>query len=87
MKIYNDWYCDLEYGLKINYNASGVWEKEFNEDYLTATPINLNTTYYGSIQTDRSDADWYNIYSPGCWQLSVFIYARIYRAELQILEC
>ena len=33
LKIYNDWYCDLEYGLKINYNASGVWEKEFNEDY------------------------------------------------------
>lgn len=72
LKIYNDWYCDLEYGLKINYNASGVWEKEFNEDYLTATPINLNTTYYGSIQTDRSDADWYKFTAPvaGSYQFS-----------------
>ena len=73
LKIYNDWYCDLEYGLKINYNASGVWEKEFNEDYLTATPINLNTTYYGSIQTDRSDADWYKFTAPvaGSYQFSL----------------
>lgn len=61
---YNFNHLDLEYGLKINYNASDVWEKEFNDDYTSAMPINLNTTYYGSIQTGRSDTDWFKFTAP-----------------------
>ena len=62
---YEGYYSDFEYGLKINYNASSVWEKEFNDDYTTATPISLNTTYYGSIQGSRSDVDWYTFTASG----------------------
>ena len=64
LKIYNDWYCDLEYGLKVNYTASNVWEKEFNDSYDSATPITLNTTYYGSEQQERADADWFVFKAP-----------------------
>ena len=67
LKIHNDfWYSTLEYGLKVNYKASAVWEKEINNDYKTATSISLNTTYYGSIQDGiDNDADWYTFTSPG----------------------
>lgn len=65
IKVYNYYYSDLEYGLKVNYNSSDAWEKELNDDYTTATSINLNTTYYGSIQGGRSDADWYTFISSG----------------------
>ena len=65
IKVYRYYYSDLEYGLKVNYNVSNVWEKERNDDYTTATPINLNTTYYGSIQGGREDADWYTFTSSG----------------------
>lgn len=59
LKIYDYYYSDLEYGVKINYTASDVWETEFNDSYLTADPINLNTTYYGNLQSGRDDVDWY----------------------------
>lgn len=59
------YYSNLEYGLKVNYEASNVWEREFNDNYATATPISLSTTYYGSIQGSRSDADWFTFMAPG----------------------
>lgn len=65
LKIHRQYFhMDLEYGLKVNYSASNVWEKEFNDSYSTATPIVLNTTYIGSIQGNRSDADWYKLTVP-----------------------
>lgn len=60
LKIYPDYYSsDLEYGVRVNYTASDVWETEFNDNYSTADPINLNTTYYGNMQNGRNDVDWY----------------------------
>lgn len=60
LKIYPDiYYSDLEYGLRVNYTASDAWETEFNDNYSTADPINLNTTYYGNLQNGRNDVDWY----------------------------
>ena len=60
LKIYPDiYYSDLEYGLRVNYTESDAWETEFNDNYSTADPINLNTTYYGNLQNGRNDVDWY----------------------------
>lgn len=51
-------YKEVNYNMKINYTASSVWEKEFNDDYNSANTISVNKTYYGSIMK-YSDVDWY----------------------------
>ena len=51
-------YKEVNYNVKINYTASSVWEKEFNDDYNSANTISINKTYYGSIMK-YSDVDWY----------------------------
>ena len=60
-----------EYGLKINFTASEMWEKEPNNDYSKATPISMNAAYYGSLQ-QSNDADWYKIDIPaaGSYELT-----------------
>ena len=60
-----------EYGLKINFTASEMWEKEPNNDYSKATPISMNATYYGSLQ-NSNDADWYKVDIPaaGSYELT-----------------
>ena len=62
---------EAEYGIKINFTASEMWEKEPNNDYAKATPINMNTTYYGNIQP-LNDVDWYKIDIPaaGSYELT-----------------
>ncbi len=37
------------YTFCVNYSASDYWEQEFNDGYLSADEIQLNSTYYGSI--------------------------------------
>ena len=57
-----DWsnFSSSTYGIKAVYTKSGVWEKEFNENPTTATPINLNTTYYGTTRESyRCEQDYY----------------------------
>ena len=51
-------YKEVNYNMKINYTASGVWEKEFNDDYNSANTISVNKTYYGSVM-NYYDVDWY----------------------------
>lgn len=38
------------YSLQVNYTETDFWEKEFNDNYLTATNINLNTKYCGTTR-------------------------------------
>ena len=56
-KNYTD-QSDAAYSLKVNYSASSVWEREFNDEVGTADPITVNQTYYGGIMED-SDIDYY----------------------------
>ncbi|MBR2876418.1 MAG: pre-peptidase C-terminal domain-containing protein, partial [Clostridia bacterium] len=52
-----DW-LDNDYSLKVNFSASSNWEKEFNENTISATPIKLNTDYHGTISA-YDDIDFY----------------------------
>ena len=49
----------VDYCIKVNFTASSVWEKEFNDDYYTSSnSISLNKEYYGTTM-DSSDEDWF----------------------------
>ncbi len=50
----------MPYQVTASFTASTVWEKEFNEDISTATPMNLNTTYNGSLR-NSDDVDYYRV--------------------------
>jgi len=57
------WYDSLfpkgDYSVKVNFTASEVWEKEFNNEWYTENNlIDVDRTYYGTI-TGSSDVDWY----------------------------
>ncbi len=64
----NSYYpSDVDYCFKVNFTASSVWEKEFNDDYYNSSnTISLNKNYYGTIMTG-SDEDWFkfNLTSAG----------------------
>lgn len=38
------------YTIQVNYISSGVWEKEFNENFVDSTPMRTNETYYGTTR-------------------------------------
>ena len=62
------------YTLNVGYEASGNWEKEFNEDYPAATPVAVNKPYYGTIRDGFSvEADVYrfDLTTPGAVSLQV----------------
>lgn len=46
------------YTLQAGFQASDVWEKEPNNEYLSATDMELNTDYYGA---NSGDDDYYKI--------------------------
>ncbi len=46
------------YTITVNYSATKYWEKEFNSTFQTASAVNLNTNYHGSLYSS-SDVDWY----------------------------
>ena len=56
-------YSAIPYGIRINYTASDVWEKEVNDDYSNANKIELEKLYYGSLQMNE-DTDWYKFTVP-----------------------
>ncbi len=58
LKVSKGSYSDSEYGVKMNYTASDVWEKEQNNTYSDANSIKLGTLYSGSLQMS-SDNDWF----------------------------
>lgn len=56
------------YTFRINYSVSDYWEKEFNDGYLNADEIQLNSTYYGSTLSGyKYEEDYYKftIYNDG----------------------
>ena len=63
-----------QYTVKAKYSQSKYWEKEFNDDFVSATKINLNTTYYGTARTGyeyESDFFQFNTNARGNWVAAV----------------
>lgn len=54
---------DTPYKFKINYQASNVWEKEFNDAFTDADTLKLNATKNGASR-HGSDVDWYKFSVP-----------------------
>ena len=53
-------FSNSTYGIKAIYTKSSVWEKELNENPTTATPINMNMTYYGTTRGGQGyEQDYY----------------------------
>lgn len=51
-------YSAETYTVRVNFKVSEYWEKEFNNTFQTATVMNVNKTYNGSLYSSN-DADWY----------------------------
>lgn len=49
---------NADFDLKVNYQASSIWEKEDNNTTALANPISLNTVYTGDLYS-IDDTDWY----------------------------
>lgn len=47
-----------DYNLQVAYSVSDVWEKEFNDTFPVATPIQTGKTFYG-MSRDYGDEDYY----------------------------
>lgn len=63
-----------KYTIKIKFTKSDYWEKEFNDDFVSSTKINLNTTYYGTTRKGYEDeADYYkfNTNAKGNWAVGI----------------
>lgn len=63
-----------KYTIKAKYTKSEYWEKEFNDDFVSATLINLNTTYYGTTRGGYDyEKDFYkfNTNSKGNWVVGI----------------
>ncbi len=53
-------YTDKNYRFKLNYSATTLWEKEFNDSEDSADKLTLNKYTYGSINYEY-DEDYYKI--------------------------
>lgn len=63
-----------KYTIQAKYSQSEFWEKEFNDDFVSATKINLNTTYYGTMRKgswDESDYYQFNTNAKGNWVVAI----------------
>ncbi len=50
------------YGVTVNYTPSNYWEKEYNEDFNSATPIKVNSKYYGTTRNgNRYEHDYFKL--------------------------
>ena len=60
------------YTLAADFLASDLWEKEFNEEFTTATNIELNTEYNGSCRSGyRYEKDYFKFQIPESGFVSV----------------
>ena len=50
------------YSININYEASENWEKEFNEDFISANPIKTNVKYYGTTRDGSNREEDYFLF-------------------------
>lgn len=67
----SSYFTTADYGFKINYGKSSVWEKEFNDNFETANTIKTNTKYHGSIR-NGDESDVYKIYIPSQGKYNLF---------------
>ena len=58
IKVYNWYYSDIPYNLKVNYAESTAWETEVNDTYAQADTVKLGQNMNGSLQREE-DVDWY----------------------------
>ena len=52
-------FTDKIYSFTVHYQKAENWEKEFNENYMTATKLTLGSAVSGSIR-ERNDYDYYS---------------------------
>ena len=72
IKITGGYYTEgVEYTLKVNYQESKVWEKEFNNSIGTANTMTLNTKWNGVINDSYYDPDYYKFTLPNDGYISV----------------
>ena len=53
------------YAVTLAYKAASVWEKEFNESFETATPIQVNTDFFGTVRYGYDkEKDYFSVELP-----------------------
>lgn len=71
----SSWVCSESiYTVRADFTASNVWEKEFNETFTSATQIEPDTDYYGTIRGGYYDEkDYYrvNIEADGYYRIDI----------------
>ncbi len=60
-----------EYSFDLNFTQSDKWEKEYNNTFVDATPIALNTKFYGSSSVDGVEDDFFKVTTATDGKLSV----------------
>lgn len=97
VKIRPYYFSSENYTFKVIYNSSNSWEKEPNDIYQNATPISINTTWYGALTSD-SRADWYtfNLDSNGYIELDfshpylengrIYWKLEVYNSDFKVVE-
>ena len=68
--IAGSYFSNSTYSLKAGFTASSTYEKEYNGSRDSATAINVNTTYKGSLY-NTYDNDWYKITLPQAGALTI----------------
>ena len=58
VKIAKDYYNDMEYTFSLDCTVSDYWEKEYNNEYTSASYVEVNKEYSGSLMSS-SDVDYY----------------------------
>ena len=78
IKIDSTWYSEAastdKYTVKAKFTKSNYWEEEFNDNFVSATKMNLNTLYYGTTRKGyRDEADYYkfNTNTKGNWVIGI----------------
>lgn len=62
------------YGVKVDYQASDLWEQELNDDFTSANSINLESQYSGAtLQGNNYEKDFFkfNISSSGLYSIGL----------------
>ncbi len=50
---------DVPYSFTVNFTQADNWEKEINDSLGSATPMQVNTKFYGASNVSTSEEDWY----------------------------
>ena len=50
---------NVPYSFTVNFTQADNWEKEINDSLGSATPMQINTKFYGASNVSTSEDDWY----------------------------